>query len=147
MNKSVEAVIQSKEQSGINRWFNLTRKTGAWLLNRDRFTEPFQMRLNDGQTALSTWTGSICSMSLLIILLIYTYLKVDILIERKDVNILSALNDSFFDGSYKFGASHGFNVAVGMQEHTWITPSDRFTSKSSLGASIKRVNHLQTVKI
>ena len=47
--------------------------------------------------------GTACSFLQLIVLLMYTYQKIDILIQRKDVDYLSATYDTFFDDKDTFG--------------------------------------------
>ena len=42
--------------------------------------------------------GTVCSLLQLTVLLMYAYQKIDILLQRKDVDILSATYDTFFDG-------------------------------------------------
>ena len=56
--------------------------------------------------------GSICSLILFTIVLMYTYLKADTLIKRKDVDILSTIKDTHFLPDYEFNFDKGFNFAV-----------------------------------
>ena len=72
------------------------------------------MKLHDGKSAAPTWMGAICSIMLLLIVISYTYQKVDILINKKDVAILSSLYDSYFDSSDQFSSEQGFNLAVAL---------------------------------
>ena len=74
------------------------------------------MKLHDGKSAAPTWMGAICSIMLLLIVISYTYQKVDILINKKDVAILSSLYDSYFDSSDQFSSEQGFNLAVALQK-------------------------------
>ena len=72
--------------------------------------------------------GTICSFLLYFILLAYAYQKLDILMGRKDVDILSATKEKYFDGSETFGAEQGLNFAVAVPEtfghnHNVIDPA------------------------
>ena len=48
--------------------------------------------------------GVICSFILLFVIIAYTYYKVDVLVAKKSVDILSAVNEDFYDDNYIFGA-------------------------------------------
>lgn len=73
------------------------------------------MRLSsDGETTVKSWMGSLCTMLMLAVLSGFTYQKVGILIDRKDVDILSSLNVAYFGSDEKFGNKQGFNVAVAL---------------------------------
>ena len=48
-------------------------KSKGKLLNNDKFSEGFQMKLNDGKSAVPSWMGSICTILLLTVMLSYTY--------------------------------------------------------------------------
>ena len=47
--------------------------------------------------------GAFCSLLLSIILLAYTVQKIEVMISKKDIDILTALNDSYFDSEDSFG--------------------------------------------
>ena len=49
------------------------------------------MKLDEGKSAVKTMCGSICSFILLVVLVAYSAQKLDILINRKNVDILSSL--------------------------------------------------------
>ena len=46
--------------------------------------------------------GSICSLMILALVVMYSYQKVDILWNKKDVDVLSTINDSHFDSDFIF---------------------------------------------
>ena len=62
------------------------------------------MKLDGGKSAVPSWMGSICSILLFVILLSYTYQKADILVKKKDIDILMATQESYFDEKYVFSA-------------------------------------------
>lgn len=70
------------------------------------------MRLDSGNGSLKSIVGSLMSLILLGVLLLFTYLKADVLINKKDVDVLSTINDNFYTSDDIFDSSHGFNVAA-----------------------------------
>lgn len=54
------------------------------------------MRLDSGNESLRSIVGSLCSFLLIALVLIFAYLKADVLINKKDVDILSTINDNFY---------------------------------------------------
>lgn len=71
------------------------------------------MKLNgNGQSTVATWMGSLCTIFVLIVLAVYSYQKVDVMLEKKDVDILSVVYDSYFGNEQVFDFQSGFNIAV-----------------------------------
>ena len=71
--------------------------------------------------------GAFCSLFLTIVLLAYTMQKIEVMISKKDIDILTSLNDSYFDSDFSFGFKQGFNIAVKWQnasdETEYLDPS------------------------
>ena len=77
--------------------------------------ESFSMRLDSkGSSSLATGAGAFFSFLLLLMTATYGLNKFEILLRRKDVDILSTIQDSYFDVESTFGAAQGFNFAVGL---------------------------------
>ena len=74
------------------------------------------MRLDEDRDALPSKKGAVCSFLLFFIISIYTLQKIDVLLNEKDVNIFSALAESYFDSDYVFGADQGLNIAVAVTD-------------------------------
>lgn len=72
------------------------------------------MKLEQEQAALSSIVGTLFSFLTLCLLIGYTVQKCEILINRKDVDILYAVRRDFFSDEQKFTGRQGFNVAVGL---------------------------------
>ena len=70
------------------------------------------MKFSNGQEALTSVKGAILSIILWIILLGYLLLKVDTFMRRKQVDIISAVQEDFYDESHIVLAKQGFNFAV-----------------------------------
>ena len=75
------------------------------MLSIDRFGEEFLMKFDGGRKKLQTCTGTFMSILMLIILVIYTMLKVDVLISKNQVDIISAINEDHFDENLTFSSS------------------------------------------
>ena len=56
--------------------------------------------------------GTVSSFLLFVILVVYAYYKLSIMINKKAVDILSAVKQDFFEPEYTFGSKQGFNIAV-----------------------------------
>ena len=61
-------------------------------------------------------TGATLSILLILVLLMYTGLKVDNLLRRSQVDIISAINEDFYEETHQVGAKQGFNFAVALGE-------------------------------
>ena len=72
------------------------------------------MKLSQGQTALPSIMGTLLSFIYFGLVIGYTVLKFDILINRKDVNITLSTTDTHFSDSYSFTGKNGFNIAVAL---------------------------------
>ena len=56
--------------------------------------------------------GSFLTIILFIITAAYTYQKIDVYIEKKDVDIMSSIQYSYFDETQVFDFSQGLNLAI-----------------------------------
>ena len=73
------------------------------------------MKLTDGEDDVKTWMGSFCSLLLTVVMFAYTVQKIEVMISKKDIDILTALYDSYLDSDFDFGAKQGFNIAIKWQ--------------------------------
>ena len=90
-------------------------KIGASIRKQDKFSEGFQMKLADGENSVPTWMGTLCSIILLIVIILYTVQKIEVLLTKKDVDVLTAINDTHLDSEFHFGYGQGFNFATKWQ--------------------------------
>ena len=88
------------------------QKLFSLVSSQDMFGESFTMKLESDSDSIKTVFGSLCSIILLMVTLFYAYLKLDVLMEKKDVNVLSTVKDLYFDNNDKFHYSDGLNIAV-----------------------------------
>ena len=87
-------------------------RIGARIRKQDKFGDGFHMKLSDGEDGVTSWMGTLCSIFLVIVLVMYTAQKIQVLVDKKGVSILTALNDSVLDPDFKFSYKQGFNIAV-----------------------------------
>lgn len=94
------------------------------IRDQDKFGESYQMKLSgdgDGQTSVTSWMGSLCTLLMVLMLGGYTYQKVDVFIKKEGAVILQTLHDSYYGNDDNFGYEQGFNVAVALD--TQLDPS------------------------
>ena len=65
------------------------------IKSQDGFGEGFSMTLDQGDQ-VRTIMGTFCSLFLLLITLAYAYQKLDVLLQKKDVDVLSTTKDMFW---------------------------------------------------
>ena len=97
--------VQPRKNGFLSKLYGVCR-------SQDSFGESYSMKLEDGNDKLQTVMGSLCSIILLLITLFYAYLKFDVLRNKKDVNVLSTIKDSFFTDADHFSYKEGLNIAV-----------------------------------
>ena len=85
-------------------------------MSMDRFGESFTMKFEGGKKELKSITGATLSILLIIVLLGYTALKVDNLLRRNQISIISAVNEDFYADTEQVGAKQGFNFAVSLPD-------------------------------
>jgi len=61
--------------------------------------------------------GSIMTLGLLFVVLIYAFVKADVLLNSKDVDVLSTVNDMHFSPDDEFTYDNGFSIAAGFTEY------------------------------
>ena len=69
------------------------------------------MKLDEGKTHIQSYCGALLSLILTFTILVYSYQKADVLIAKKDVDILSTINDGAFDSDFIFDYDSGLNFA------------------------------------
>ena len=94
--RGIEKVNQGGSSSTKVQSKFKSQKFGSKLLSMDRFGESFTMKFEGGQKELKSVTGASLSVLLILILLCYASLKMDSLIRRSQVDIISAVNEDFY---------------------------------------------------
>ena len=70
------------------------------------------MKLEHGQATLPSIMGTIFSLISFMLVIGYATQKFDVLISRKDVDIVLSVRENYFDDNEKFAGRQGFNIAV-----------------------------------
>ena len=70
------------------------------------------MRLDTGQQSLNSYAGTILTILLATTMINFTFLKADVLINKKDVDVLSTINEDIFTSDTIYNYDNGFNVAA-----------------------------------
>ena len=70
------------------------------------------MKLEDESHVLHSYAGSLCTLLMFCVTILYALQKFIVLVERKDVDVLSTTLDSFFDEHHIFNYKNGFNIAA-----------------------------------
>ena len=70
------------------------------------------MKLDQDQDTLPSKMGAVGSLFAIAVLLLYTYYKFTIMYEKRDVDILTAVQENHFGLDHIFGADQGLNIAV-----------------------------------
>ena len=70
------------------------------------------MRVDDGKIAHGSYAGFFCTVILTLLIASYTYQKIDVLENKKDVDILATTTHSHFTPDYIFDHTRGFNIAA-----------------------------------
>ena len=74
------------------------------------------MTIDGNITEAKSFLGSILSLMILAVTLSYAYQKMDVLIQKKDVDVLSATKELVYSDQDKFTYQNGLNVAVAFTE-------------------------------
>ena len=97
----------------MKRTKQLLNGTLSKIKDQDTFGQSPQWKFAKGQEDIKSFCGSILSLIILALTILYAWMKVDILLNKKDVNILSTINDQFYSANDIFNfTEHGFNLAV-----------------------------------
>ena len=75
------------------------------------------MKLDAGNDNLRSILGSFCSFILICVLCMFAYLKFDVFINKKDVDIMSTINDNYFTPNDKITSANGLNIAVAFTKY------------------------------
>lgn len=70
------------------------------------------MKLDGGEHDKRSIVGGLGSLVLMATMGLFAYQKADVLVLKKDVDILSTINDMAFDPDYVFNYEMGFNIAM-----------------------------------
>ena len=90
------------------------------------------MRIDEGEESVNSFFGGIFSIVLLLLVIMYCIQKADVLISKKDVDILSTINDGAFSPDDIFNYSNGFAFAAAFTAYDSETENILFPEYGSL---------------
>lgn len=68
--------------------------------------------MDNGKGAMKTHVGTICTIIWVTILVVYGATKIDTLINKKSISILTTYSDLYFKDFQSFDYDQGLNIAV-----------------------------------
>ena len=83
----------------------------------DEFGQGFRMKLDGSSRMKNSYMGSCLTIIMFLVTLLFTYTKVVTLIEKNDVDIMSALMENSVDFTTTFETKDGFFVAAALTEY------------------------------
>ena len=75
------------------------------------------MKLDKNKNSVQTCMGSLLTMLVYLVVGAYAYQKIDVWINKKDVEIMSSILMSRFSEEEKFSFNDGFNVALALASY------------------------------
>ena len=79
-----------------------SRRMCRKVLDQDQFSQQFRMKIHEEFAALPSPSGLVFTLILFIILFGYFVQKTDILLNRRDVDVMLAVKQNFYDENYVF---------------------------------------------
>ena len=70
------------------------------------------MHIDDGKRTLPSKMGSLCSILLTVLLIMYAGYKISILEGKKSIDIVQAVQENHFDDTHIFTNQQGLNIAI-----------------------------------
>ena len=101
-----ETAKTKKYRDGTSR--NLKNK----IKSSDYFGQTYSMRIDKNQERITSWGGAVCSILLFLVIGSYTYQKLDILINKRDIDLITMTASHSLTLDERFDASMGFSFAA-----------------------------------
>ena len=79
------------------------------------------MKIDHERSYVQSTMGSILSILMFVMVVIFSYQKMKVWITRRGVDIASATNDSYFDDEYIFSFEDGLNFAIAFTAYDEVT--------------------------
>ena len=92
---------------------NALDTTHKWIKSKDKFGRGFGFKMDAGVGQIRTKMGTCCTLIWVIIILVYAMQKLDTLIFKKQISILSSKKELYFSETDRFTYDQGLNFAVG----------------------------------
>ena len=109
------------------------KSAASGFKSMDSFAESAKIRISQEKEKLTSFGGAICTIALAIIVGLFTWTKVLTLIEKQDVDIMSALIEGEVSFEEKFSKKDGFFIAVAL---TIYDDNEEITEQKEYGELI-----------
>ena len=83
----------------------------------DAFGENFNMKLDKQNSVLKTSVGSLLTILAYLVVIMYTYLKVDVWVQKKDVDIMQTKMIDHFPNDYIVSHDLGLYLAIAFTDY------------------------------
>ena len=114
---------------------------GGWsdtIKKADIFHQDQEVLLESGKRKLQSHFGVVLGFFMIVILVLYAYLKFDVMLSYKGNQISEPEYQNFFDNDYIFGRSSGWNVAFGLTAYDSSSDPEPFDrGYGEIGAYMK----------
>ena len=91
---------------------NVAGSISKWFQAQDKFGRGFGLKMDSGKGAMKTHVGTLCTCIWVAIMIAYGGTKIDTLINKKGISILTTNSDMHFKGYEEFDYAQGLNFAV-----------------------------------
>ena len=78
----------------------------------DSFGTHFTMKLDSDRSFVQTYSGTFFTLIMYMVVGVYAYLKTDVYVMKKDVDIMASTQAGFFNDSEIFDYERGLNLAI-----------------------------------
>ena len=108
-NSAAPAAASSASRKNFGKFLSYATTT---FREFDTYGEHFTMNLEKDKSYVRTYMGSLLTIIMLLITVAYTFQKIDVFIEKKDVDVMTSTMISYFDETQVFDHSQGLNLAI-----------------------------------
>ena len=103
----------------------LRRQKGQSILKQfDFFKQTFNFRITNGKTTRGSCCGLLCSLLFLLVIGAFIALKVDYMINKRGIKILTTHLENHLDDSFELNGSNGLNFAFALVKNRPSNPSE-----------------------
>ena len=110
LKSSTKGEQRFKQHTTWSKW----KKFSSKIVHLDLFGQGFSMKLDKGIMTLKTVSGLLITIMLIIVLVFYATVKFKSLISQRNVDIIIAKTENFFNYDHVFDFEKGLNMAVGL---------------------------------
>ena len=95
----VRRVSSRNLQAAPSSASSVASSMSKWFKAQDKFGRGFGLKMDNGKGAMKTHVGTICTIIWVTIILVYGATKIDALVNKKSISILTTYSDLYFKDS------------------------------------------------